>query len=238
MEPDPRHQRVLDALVCLDASEIKRRVGVADYRDCEYIANEVLVSLIRARFGKENGVLDFATRTLFDRLTRLVKSYFYKNKQWYGVVRSSSETLSETVSYVWLKLLVDKSKTSLAELRFLTFVEQRVKEWLRSQLSLKNQAKSLDALSDSGPEAKERLFAKFMDEDETGLPEVAAIKAQSSEALNRELLTLKPPERHAVYFRVQCEFDWDLTAKYLGCSVTTAKKHLQSALEKLRGVKV
>ena len=59
------------------------------------------------------------------------------------------------------------------------------------------------------------------------------IRAQVSEALRQGLLALEPLERRAVYFNVLCDCDWALTAQYLGCSISTAKKHLKRGLEKL-----
>jgi DNA-directed RNA polymerase specialized sigma24 family protein len=61
---------------------------------------------------------------------------------------------------------------------------------------------------------------------------------QVSEALNRGLHALESLERRAVFFHVLRDCDWKLTAKYLGCSITTAKKHLKRGLQKLRGVQV
>ena len=238
VKPDPKHQQACEAFVRLEASEAKRRMGIADYHDEAYIPSEVLAALVRARFGQHNGVLDVAASTLFNRLVRLVGAYLRKNSRWQRVASSSSETRKEIVSYVWEKLLTDKSAVCFAEVRFLPFVEARAGEYLLSRLALKNQVKSLDARRGRDEEGEKRPAAELIEDDTTEPPEAAAIRAQVSDALARGLLALEPLERRAVYFYVLRECDWELTAKYLGCSITTAKKHLERGLERLQGVQV
>lgn len=237
-KPDPKHQRACDAFVRLEATEAKRRLGIADFRAEGFVSSEVLAAIVRARFGQHTGVLDVAARTLFERAVRLVGEYLRKNSRWHGIARSSSETLKDIVSYVWEKLLSDPAEVCFAEVRFLTFAEARIEDYLRSRLAQKNQVGSLDELHERDEKAGRRPRAHLIEDEITRTPEVIAIRAQTSATLNCAVLALEPMERHAVYFRVQRELDWEQTAKALGCSVPTAKKHLERGLEKLRGVQV
>jgi DNA-directed RNA polymerase sigma subunit (sigma70/sigma32) len=233
---DPRHQLACADFTRLEAVEAKRRMGITDYQAGDYVASEVLASVIRSRFGQDNGVMDMAASALFSRIVRCVNSYLAKNSRWHRIVRASSETRKEIVSYIWEKLLTDKSSVSFAEVRFLPFVEARTGEYLLSRCALKNQVNSLDARRGRDEEGRQRPALELIEDDTGESTEAATMRAQTSEALQRGLLALEPIERRAVYFYVLQECDWDLTAKYLGCSITTAKKHLERGLEKLRGV--
>jgi len=237
-KPDPKHQTACKAFVLLDVAEAKRRMGIPDFRVEDYVSSEVLASVVRTRFGQHSGVLDVAARTLFERLVRLVGAYLRKNSQWHGVANSSNETLKEIISYVWDKLIGDPAATCFAEVRFLTFVEARIEDYLRSRLARKNQMKSLDAMRSRDEDGRKRQYAELIEDETTDTPEAAAIRAQTSAALNRALLALEPLERRAMHLRVQCELGWDQTANALGCSIPTAKKHLERGLDKLRGVQV
>src|SRR5258706_15747903 len=118
VRPDPKHQASLQALIKLEASEIRRRIDLDDYRAPNYVASEVLASLVRARFGKDSGVLDRAGAVLYRRLMTLIDRYFEKNPQWKSIVSTSSETLKDATGASWLTLLTDKNRVSFAEVRF------------------------------------------------------------------------------------------------------------------------
>jgi len=238
VEPDPKHEQAREAFVRLEASEAKRRMGITDYRNDAYVASEVLASVVRARFGQHNGALDVAASALLERVVRLVGAYLHKNSQWHGVTSSSSETQAEIVSEIWDKLLSDRAVVCFAEVRFLVFLEARIEDYLRGRLRQKNQAMSLDAMHARDERGSNRPYAELIEDETVDTPEVAAIREQTSAALNRALLALEPQERHAVYLRKVCDLDWEKMAKFMGCSITTAKKHLKRGLEKLRGVQV
>lgn len=237
-KPDPKHQQECETFVLLEVSEAKRRLCIADFRTDGYVTSEVLASIVRARFGQQTGVLDLAARALYERLVRLAAAYLRKNSRWHGIANSSNETLNEIVSYIWDKLISDRAEVCFAEVRFLTYTEARIEDYLRSRLAQKNQTRSLDELHERDERAGRRPRAQLIRDETTDTPEEVAIREQTSAELNRALLALEPMERHAVHFRVQCELDWDQTAKALGCSIPTAKKHLERGLEKLRGVQV
>ncbi len=238
VKPDPKHRLASEQFTQLEGGEAKRRLAVLSYQDVDYVASEVLSALIRARFGQHSGLLDVMASTLYGRIVRLIGAYLHKNPQWNKVVCSSSETRKELAAYVWEKLLADSATVCFAEIRFLPYVEARITDYLVSCLSLKNQAKSLDARVGRDEEGRKRPVVELLEDETTESPEAAAIRAELSQALNRGLDALEPPERHAIFYYILRDCDWELTAKYLGCSVTTAKKHLQRGLEKLRGVQV
>lgn len=236
--PDPKHKQACEDFLGLDVAEAKRRLGIPDFRTEGYVASEVMASLVRTRFGQHSGVLLIAGRTLYERLVRLAGAYLRKNSQWHGIANASNETLNEVVSYVWEKLISDSSVVSFAEVRFLTFTEARIEDYLRSRLAQKNQMKSLDAMRGRDEDGRTRQYAELIQDEAADTPEIAAIRAQTSAEVNQALLALDPLERRAVHFRVQCELDWNQTAKAMGCSIPTAKKYLERGLEKLRGVEV
>jgi RNA polymerase sigma factor (sigma-70 family) len=238
LKPDPNHQRGCDQFTRLEAAEAKRRIAIESYQDADYVASEVLCALVRARFGQHNGLLDVIASALFARIVRLVGAYLRKNGQWGKVVRSSSETKKELVSYVWEKLLTDSAAVCFAEVRFVPYVEARITDYLVSCLSRKNQAKSLDARQARDDEGSRRPAAELIEDEVTETPEAAVIRSQVSAALDQTLAMLEPLERRAIFFHVLLDCDWAVTAKHLGCSITTAKNHLKRGLQKLRGVQV
>jgi RNA polymerase sigma factor (sigma-70 family) len=238
VKADPVHERAKEDFVRLVPSEAKRRMGISDYRDAEYVSSEVLAAVIRIRYGAESGVLDVGARLLYGRVVALVCVFFHKNPKWGRVLRSSSETKAEAVSYIWEKLLADSNVVSLAETRFVYFVDRRLVEYLRGRLALKNTAKSLDEMSRRDEEGRESSYVELIQDESIDWPESAAEKAQTKTRLMQAMLGLDPLERQAVYLHIVCELDWKATADYLRCSVTTAKKHLSSGLDKLRGVMV
>ena len=54
MKPDPRHQANLKQLLQLPEAEVRRCVAIAKFNDVEFVASEVLVSLVRMRFGLDH----------------------------------------------------------------------------------------------------------------------------------------------------------------------------------------
>jgi DNA-directed RNA polymerase specialized sigma24 family protein len=238
MKADPRHEQAREALIRLTPSEAKACIGLTDYRDGDYVSSEVLAAIIRAQYGRDNGVLDVAARALYERTVKMAGAFLSKNPRWDRIARSSSETLADAVSYTWEKLLRDRALVSCAEVRFAYFLERKLIEFLRSSLALKNTAKSLESLSRPDEDGNERPYVEMLEDDSIDWPETAVAKAQALDALKHALFALEPLERQAVYLKVIGELDWKATANYLRCSVTTAKKHVQIGLGKLRGVKV
>jgi Sigma-70, region 4 len=244
---DPQHEALRQMLIRPDAREARRRIEVRDRADRDYIPPEVLASLVRARFGATTGVLHAASTRLYRDVRRLVAACLRRNPQYQVLSNSSSELLVDATSYAWEKLVLDRARISLSEVRLLPFVEDRVNDFVRQVRAKKNRAVSLESLKQTDEDGNARAFLDSMDEDrleqpETGalcqreeLPEAALIRAQTSTALNRALWALPANEGRAIFLYVMCDFDWALIARYLGCSIPTAHKHLKLGLSKLRG---
>jgi hypothetical protein len=241
---DPKHEGLRQMLVRLDAREARLRIEIEDRAHGDYIPPEVLASLVRARFGATTGVLHAATARLYKDVMRLVRAYLRRNPHYHALCDASSEILGEATSYTWEKLVLDRAGVSLAEARLLPFVEDRVNDFVRHLRAKKNGTVSLESLEQMDEEGNSRPFLDSRDEDQSELgalcqreelPEAALIRSQSSAALNRALWALPSDEGRAIYLYVMCDLDWTLTARYLRCSIPTARGHLKRGLSKLRG---
>lgn len=232
---DPKHESALKAIVKLDAAELRRRIAVGDYKHPDYVTSEVLAAMVRNRFGQEGDVLDAAASTLYARLMKLADRYIQTNPQWEAVALSSSETLQEATSKAWFGLVTDKAPVCFAEVRFLPFVEARVEDYLQGRLAQKNQMAELDSMDITDDNGNVTPYAETLEADQDDGPEAEMIRKQKSTSVNKALMELDPKDRRAVYFRVECEYDWKQTAKLLGCSVPTARKYYNQGMAKLRG---
>jgi hypothetical protein len=235
IQPDPTHQANLNAVLKLTTQEIRRRLDIEDYRDSDYVASEVLVSMIRARFGKSSGLLDRAGAVLYKRLMKLISSYFAKNPNWRPVIDSSSETLKEASSTCWLALLSDTNPVTFAEVRFLPWVEARTLDFLRQQVAHKNQTLSLETMGNKENDGEMVAFANLLEDDEEDEPEAVFDRQQLEARLNAKWWSLEPLARKAVYYRLECEYEWKKVAEFLKCSVPTARKHYKTGLKQLEG---
>ena len=234
-------------LARLDAQEARRRIEIKDRAHGDYIPPEVLASIVRARFGATTGVLHAAITRLHQDVVRLVSAHLRRNPHYHALSNANSEFLVEATSYTWEKLVLDRASVSLAEARLLPFVEDRVNDFVRHVRAKKNRAISLESLEQADENGASRAFFDSADEDrlelpESGvlcqrdeLPEAALIRSQTSAALNRALWALPPDEGRAIFFYVMCDLGWTLTARYLRCSIPTAREHLKRGLSKLRG---
>jgi hypothetical protein len=235
VQPDKGHQANLQALVKLDASEIRRRIALDDYRDTNYVASEVLASMVRAHFGKDSGVLDRAAAVLYKRLMTLIDRYFDKNPTWKPIVTASSETLKEATAASWFTLLTDKNPVSFAEVRFLPWVEARTEDFLQQQLAQKNQMQSLETISAKDEDGKDTPYENTLRGDDDDAPDALLERKQLKERLMAMWMKSEPMARKALYFRLVCEYDWSEVAKLLNCSRPTARKYYNIGIEQLKG---
>lgn len=231
--PDPKHEASRKALVKLDATELRRRIDIDDYRHADYVSSEVLASLVRANYGQLSGVLDYAVAKLYARLMTLIDRYFVKNPKWYKIVQSSSETLEEATSEAWVALLTDKTAVSFAEVRFLKWVEARTLDFLRQQLTKTNQMVSLETMSAKDDDGNEAAFENSLEDHEDNSPQAILERERLKAKLNALWMGFERLVRNAVYYRLECEYDWPKVAKLLGCSVPTARKHYKIGIERL-----
>jgi DNA-directed RNA polymerase specialized sigma24 family protein len=222
-------------LLQLPEAEIRRRITIAKFNDAEFVASEVLVSLVRMRYGQGRGLLDRIVHELYGRLMRLIKQYFGKNPQWYGIVSASSEALREATSAAWEVLNKDPNRVSFAEVRFLPWVEARTEDYLQAQLAQKNSMTSYDARATADEDGNAMGPENPLTGDEQDVPERAFERKELSQHLQGLMMSWEPAVRHAVYFRLECDYDWEQVADLMGVSKPTARKYYNIGIERLNG---
>lgn len=229
---DPNHEQQLKIIHGLDAAELKRRIGIRDYQQSNYLASEVLATLIRSRYRESERVVDEAVVELNRRIQILVGKRLRLMSAWGDVVKRGSTMVEDTIDSVWEKLVTDISPVSNCEVRFAVFVQDRVDDFMRHQLRLKNSMQSVDALvvpdEEGGATAAEEV-------SEAETPEEIAIRSQTTANVRLALKVLPRMERNAFYFRTMSQYQWKKVAELLGCSIPTANQHHQRALTKLLG---
>lgn len=235
MKPDPKHQASLQLLLQLPDVEISRRLSIEKFKDPDFVASEVLVSLVRMRFGLRSGLLDRIVSVLYGRLMRLINVYFHKKPQWHGIVNVSSETLQEATSAAWVVLNTDSNPVSFAEVRFLPWVEARAEDYLQEQVALKNSMPSYDALSAVDEDGCTTGAENLLEGDGEDVPEAVAQRRELSGRLRGLMMSWEPGVRHAVYFRLECDYDWDMVAELMGVTKPTARKYYNIGIERLNG---
>ncbi|MCK4827055.1 hypothetical protein KA005_65580, partial [bacterium] len=236
MKPDPIHEKNLAVVLELEPREIQRRLKITDYNDPDYIACEVLASLVRCRFGKNNGVLGFIVNVLYARLTKFVNQYIHKNKQWYNVVNSSNEILGETVSYAWEKLCTDKNSVTLADVRFRKWVKDRAIDYFISQTREKNIIFTTLRTQKTDEEGNEIALDDFLEHDPEDGQEKVLERAELSIELILVMMTWERHIRLAVIYRLQKVYNWKQVSELLEVSIPTARKYYEIGVERLREV--
>ena len=230
---DPNHEQQLKTVYSLDdPGELKHRIGIGDYQMAGYLASEVLATLIRSRYRESERVVDEAVVELNRRIQILVGRRLRGMSAWGDVVKRSSTMVEDTIDYVWEKLIDDISPVSNCEVRFAVFVQNRVDDFMRHQLRLKNSMQSVDALVMPDEEGGE-TEAEDVSEAET--PEELVIRSQTTANVRLALKVLPRMERNAFYFRTMSQYEWKEVAQFLGCSIPTANQHHRRALTKLLG---
>ncbi|WP_041790260.1 sigma-70 family RNA polymerase sigma factor [Rhodoferax ferrireducens] len=231
---DPDHEQQLKIVHGLDAAELKRRIGIGNHEHANHLASEVLATLIRTRYRETERVVDEAVAELNRRIQILAGKRLRGMSAWGDVVKRGSTMVADTIDYVWESLLADTSPVSNCEVRFAVFVRDRVDDFMRHQLRLKNSMQSVDAMTVTDEQGEDPAIAA---EEDTGAetPEEAAIRTQTTARVRVALMALPRKERDAFYFRTECKYEWRKVAELLGCSIPTANQHHQRALTKLLG---
>lgn len=229
---ETHHQAQLDDIPSLRASELQRRFGL-DHHQVDHIASEVLATLVLNRVGQASGITDAAAEALIKRIQSLV------GKRWQGmkgrpeVLRRGNQAFEDVLDYVWDKLLEEKGPFSNAEYRFAVFVRDRVDDFLRHLRTEKNSMDSVDGMGGNDDSAK--LTADDIADDNAETPEEALMRKQQSAKVNQVLMDLPKHERDAFYFREEFKYEWAKVAELLDCSVPTARKYRDQAMDKLKG---
>ena len=221
----------------LSADDCKRQIAVSDYRKNDYVASEVLASIVRLRFGQSTGVLHTATEELHRRVVKMVEIHTVRRHSdvWRELKRNCSEVVVDAISYFWTTLIADEQAVCNAEVRFAVYLQNKVDDYMRHLLIEENTRKSINDIAASDEDGDEADFIDTVEGNFSESPEMVAIRMQESEKINSALMSLPRIERNAFYFRVECEYDWETVAKLLGCSIPIARQHLNRGLEKLQG---
>lgn len=230
---ETRHQAQLDSIPSLSTSELPCRFGLGHHH-ADHIASEVLATLVLNRVGQARGVTDAAAEALIKRIQSLVGIRWQGMKSRREVLRRGSQAFEDVLDYVWDKLLEEKGPFSNAEYRFAVFVRNRVDDFLRHLRTEKNSMDSVDAMG--GDDDKATLTADDIARDDAETPEEALMRKQQSAKVNQVLMDLSKRERDAFYFREEFKYEWAKVAELLDCSVPTARKYRDQAMDKLKGV--
>lgn len=225
------HQAQLDSIPSLATSELPLRFDL-DHHHADHIASEVLTTLVLNRVGQARGVMDAAAEALIKRIQSLVGKRWQGMKRRPEVLRRGGQAFEDVLDYVWDKLLEEKGPFSNAEYRFAVFVRDRVDDFLRHLRTEKN---SMDSVDGMGGDDSGTLTADDIADDNAETPEEALMRKQQSAKVNQVLIDLPKHERDAFYFREEFKYEWARVAKLLDCSVPTARKYRDQAMDKLKG---
>lgn len=232
---DPIHDRRLQQFLWLAPQECKRQIAITDYRQPDYVASEVLASVIRARFGSSNGVLSGAAEALHRRVVQGAETRIRTKDAWRRLEQNNSEVVTEAISYFWDKFLDDEQAVCNAEVRFAVYLKNKVDDYMRHLLTDENSRPSVDDMVGTDEDGDEVEFIDTVKDANGESPEEAAMRGQLSTKIVNALMSLPRRERNAFYFRVACEFEWKKVAELLGCSIPTARELVEKSLEKIRG---
>jgi len=129
--------------------------------------------------------------------------------------------------------LEEKGPFSNAEYRFGIYVGNRVDDFLRHLRAEKNSMNSVDAMG--GEDDSVSYTADDVEDENAEPPEDALMRKRQSAKVNQVLIDLPKLERDAFYFRDEFRYEWTKVAELLGCSVPTARKYRDQAMNKLKG---
>jgi RNA polymerase sigma factor (sigma-70 family) len=233
---DPKHETSLNALIKLSIDDIKRLVSIDDYHHSDFIASEVLASLVRIKYGEQSGLLEVIVKSLHKRVIKGIQGCIKRNETLQALVASNSELVQEIASYFWEKLIEDKQVVSNSEVRFGVYLQNRVIDCMRHQLIDENSRESIDSFTSVDEEGNTTSFIDTVPSDPEDSPEVSVIRAQEQSILMNALMQLPKDQRDAFYFRNECDYDWEQVSEFLNCSVPTARKLYKLSIEKLQGV--
>jgi hypothetical protein len=242
---DPKHERRLGELIELSPEDCKKQIKTSDYNLPEYVSSEVLASLVRARFGAKTGVLSTATEELHRRVISGVEVRIRTKSKWQKLKFNNSEVIEDTVSYFWEIFLRDTQEVCNAEVRFYVYLSDRVDDFRKHLNTIENNRKSIDDMTVQNEDGDfKNNFIDTVEDNSTESSDFTATEeaviriedSQKSMKIMEVLSALPQNERNAYYFRVHCEYDWKTVAEFIGCSIPTARKHLNGSLLMLQGM--
>lgn len=235
MKTDSTHQKTFEQAAKQTEEELRRRLAVEDYNDPKYLPSEVLVSFFKLRFGQAVRLLDAIVSTLDGRIVGLVERFFRARP---GALRGGDAAKEDAVSSVWEALSADNEPVGqgFAEVRFLPFVDRKLKDFLRQA---RRQERNTTLFSQMEPEqvdGEQVAFENTVAADDEDQPESEAERNALKARLER-LMTTDLPEKQklAVYFRLEHGYEWKRVAELLQCSIPTARNHYKLGKQRLLG---
>jgi len=232
---DPKHQVQLDEIQNLSPTELIRRIGIKGHSDQHYVDSEVLATLIRNRFEQASGVVDAAVVELNRRMQILVGKRMFGVRGQPEVVRRGDQALPDTIDYIWNHFYDETVPLSNAEVRFAVYVRDRFDDFMRHLRTEKNSMESVDTMDVVDADGSTTPYIETVEDPRAENPEEALIWKQQRSKVLSTLMSLPTAQRNAFYFRAEFEYDWQKIADLMKCSIPTARKHYEAAMEKLKG---
>lgn len=228
-----KHEEQLKSIEETAPVELIRRIRIVNHEAADFLDSEVLASIIRNRHHKSAGVVNEATVALNKRIQVLVGKRL-RGAGWSGMTVRGNTVIEDTIDYVWDALL-DGEGLSNCEVYFVVFVRDRVDDYMRHLLSKKNSMESIDARTVTDEDGGSTPFIDTVGDDDAETPEEILIRTRLTAAVLGKLMSLPQAERNAFYFRIECLYEWKKVAELIGCSIPTARQHLERGLKKLQG---
>lgn len=232
---DPRHEASLHAVLALKTAELIRRVGIGDHGHAEFIESEVLATLLRNRVGQATGVVTAIVEELNRRIQSLIGKRIRGFKGRPEVDRLGDRALLEAIDYIWDHFFGETVAVSNSEVRFAVYVRDRFDDFMRHLRTEKNSMDSIDGMDVVDSDGNATPFIETVEDRSAQSPEEAMMSAQKNAAVLDALMALPRAYRDAFYYRAEFEYEWKQVAELLGCSVTTAQKYYEVAMNKLKG---
>jgi RNA polymerase sigma factor (sigma-70 family) len=225
----------LAVVLTLDPKALVVRIAIRDHRRDDYIASEVLATIIRTQYGKSTGVLPAAVEEFNRRLVEVATKRLRAVAFLAQVRRRGNQVVQDAVHRMWDHLLNDQSPLSNAETAFIVFVRDRFEEYVRHLGTIDNDMDSVDGMAIADQEGNKTSLIDTLVDANAETPEEALIRKQAREKLHETLMQMPKIERDAFSFRTEHEYEWKKVAELLRCSIPTAAAHWQRAIDKLLG---
>jgi len=232
---DPKHEVSLNALISQKPDRIKQQLLIDDYQHSDYVASEVLASLVRARYGKQSDLLEVITRAFHKRVIKGIQHCINRQETLRSLALSDSEFVKEAASYFWEKFSEDVQTVSNAEVRFWVYLQNKVFDFKKHLLTEENTRQSIDSFTAADEEGNSSNYIDTVSDDSNDSPEINLMRSQRKAKLMSALMHLPQKERLSFFYRVECDYDWVKVAHLLDCSIPTARSLLKLSIDKLQG---
>lgn len=179
-------------------------------------------------------LLDNIIAKLNGRIVAMVRKFFGRMP---SVLRGEESMQQDAASSVWEGLLEDESPVGegFAEQRFVLFVHGKLVDFLRTELTQERGSVLLSQLSPENVEEEAVAFEDNQAADVDDQPENEAQRNELRDRLTRMMGRMPKKEKLAVYFRLEQGYDWERTARFMNCSVPTARKYYALGVKRLQG---